>query len=178
VSDSLRAIVATVGRSGVLASHRWALRINCGFRLALHSRHRLSPRELKQVLVAEGFQVFRVVGSEVVLADRVRDNLIMDSGVAAVCGASYAVRVVARAQASDHPTDSELEMFERVRAVGDAALASGYAETQTAVVPVPDPIDADLCLDTWYEVTYERPDLDLQTLIAELRRALQFRKVA
>jgi hypothetical protein len=137
----------------------------------------LNPRELKQVLVAEGFQVFRVIGSEVVLADRVRDNLIMDSGVAAVCGTTYAVRVVARAQASDHPTDSEPELFERVRVMGSAVLDSGYEETLSAVVPVPDPVDAASSLDTWYEVTYARSGLDLTTLIPELRRALQFRKV-
>lgn len=122
--------------------------------------------------------MFRVLGSEVILADRVRDNLILDSGVAAVCGSSYAVRVVARAQASDHPTDSEPQMFERVRKVGGAAVESGYTETQTAVVPVPDPVDATRSLDTWYEVTYERPGLDLTALIGELRRALEFRKVA
>lgn len=122
--------------------------------------------------------MFRVLGSEVIIADRVRDNLILDSGVAAVCGTNYSVRVVARAQASDHPTDSEPQMFERVRKVGNAAVESGYAETQTAVVPVPDPVDATRSLDTWYEVTYERPGLDLTALIGELRRALEFRKVA
>jgi hypothetical protein len=138
----------------------------------------LNPRELKQVLVAEGFQVFRVVGSEVILADRVRDNLILDSGVAAVCGTSYAVRVVARAQASDHPADSESQMFERVRVIAAPTVAAGYTETQCAVVPVPDPVEAARSLDTWYEVTYERSDLDLTTLIPELRQALEFRKIA
>lgn len=42
----------------------------------------LSPAELKRALIREGFEIYRTAGSFVVLADRVRDNLIMDSGVA------------------------------------------------------------------------------------------------
>ena len=42
-----------------------------------------TPADLKKTLVARGFEVYRTLGDQVVLADRVRENLIMDSGVAA-----------------------------------------------------------------------------------------------
>jgi hypothetical protein len=118
------------------------------------------------------------MGSEVVLADRVRDNLIMDSGVAAVCMDAFGVRIVMRAQASDHPSSSEAELFDFARALGKAACEARYEETRTAVIPVPDPADGERTLDTWYEVTYEKSGLDLARLVLELRQALQFRKIA
>ena len=40
-----------------------------------------TPQQLKKALVSAGFQVFRTLGEEIVLAERVRENLIMDSGV-------------------------------------------------------------------------------------------------
>lgn len=45
------------------------------------------PVELKRALVREGFEIYRTAGHFVLLADRVRDNLIMDSGVALGCPA-------------------------------------------------------------------------------------------
>jgi predicted RNA binding protein YcfA (HicA-like mRNA interferase family) len=138
----------------------------------------LKPRELKQILVEEGFQVFRVLGSHVVLADRVRDNLIMDSGVAVVSGALTSVRLVVKAQAADYPAETEEQLFTRARALGDDAVSRGYREIETAVVPIPDPTDAARTLDTWYEVTYEKPGLELRQLMAELRAALGLAKVA
>lgn len=138
----------------------------------------MNPRELKQVLVTEGFQVFRVLGSHVVLADRVRENLIMDSGVVAVCGERHAARYVVRAQAADHPNETEEQLFDRARRVGAAGLESGYAEVETAVVPVADPVESQRTLDTWYEVTFEKSGLDLAELVAELRRLLSFAKTA
>lgn len=138
----------------------------------------MNPRELKQVLVSEGFQVFRVMGSAVVLADRVRENLIMDSGVAVICGEPHALRVVVRAQAGDYPDEDEQQLFSRVREAAVPPREAGYAEVQTAVVPIADPGDDSRTLDTWYEVTYEKADLALQQLLVELGPALKFRKIA
>lgn len=137
----------------------------------------MNPRELKQVLVSEGFQVFRVLGSHVVLADRVRENLIMDSGVTIVCGERHDLRVVLRAQAADYPEEASADLFERVRALGSEPRAAGFSEIQTAVVPISDPVETDRTLDTWYEVTFEKPNLELPELLVELRTALGFRKV-
>lgn len=137
-----------------------------------------TPVELKKTLVARGFEVYRTLGDQVVLADRVRDNLIMDSGVAAKPGETMAVRFIVRAQASDFPSAKAEDLFGRARACATAATERGYAETGTAEVPVRDPGDASTILDTWYEVSFERAVADDDELEAELRYALALEKTA
>src|SRR3954464_8187120 len=136
----------------------------------------LTPSELKKTLVARGFEVYRTLGDHVVLADRVRDNLIMDSGVAVRPGAVLAVRFVMRAQASDFPSVNPDEVYERARVCAAEALARGYAEVGVAAVPVRDPGDASSTLDTWYEVAFERAVASDDELEQELRYALALEK--
>jgi hypothetical protein len=57
-----------------------------------------TPQTLKKTLVAEGFEVYRTSPSLIILADRVRDNLLMDSGVAVVHGEPLVVRITLRAR--------------------------------------------------------------------------------
>jgi hypothetical protein len=135
-----------------------------------------TPNDLKKTLVARGFEVYRTLGDQVVLADRVRDNLIMDSGVAARPGSVLAVRFVVRCQQSDFPSASEDDLFTRARACAAEAIERGYAEIGVASVPVKDPGDATHTLDTWYEVSYERPVGDEDELERELRYALGLEK--
>src|SRR5258706_7527673 len=116
-----------------------------------------TPAELKKTLVARGFEVYRTLGGQVVLADRVRENLIMDSGVAVRPGSVLAVRFVVRAQASDFPSAKADDLYERARDCAADARTRGYAEVGVAAVPVHDPGDASTTLDTWYEVSFERP---------------------
>src|SRR5207237_2061540 len=87
-----------------------------------------TPSELKKLLLAEGFEVYRTLSDQIILADRVRDNLIMDSGVAARLGSEPRVRFIVRAQASDFPADSTAEIFERARRMAAEARARGYHE--------------------------------------------------
>lgn len=104
----------------------------------------------------------------------------MDSNVAAVCGAAdvHAVRIVLRAQAKDFPSESESELFDRARSLAGALLADGYREVEVAAVPVTDPVNSQQVLDTWYEVTYEKPDVPLAALGEALRAALGVQKTA
>lgn len=140
----------------------------------------LTPRDLKKTLSAQGFQIYRVFGSSVLLAERVRENLIMDSGVAAVCGAddAHAVRIVFRAQGKDHPAETEAQLFERARQLAAKVTDQGYHEVEVAVVPVTDPTDVSHVLDTWYEVVCEKGDIPLGRLGDELRFALGVHKAA
>jgi hypothetical protein len=135
-----------------------------------------TPNELKKTLVARGFEVYRTLGDQVVLADRVRENLIMDSGVAVRPGAMLAVRFVVRAQASDFPSVSPSDLYERARACALDAMGRGYAEVGVAEVPVRDPGDATSTLDTWYEVSFERAVASEDELEQELRYALGLEK--
>jgi hypothetical protein len=138
----------------------------------------LTPSELKKTLVARGFEVYRTLGDRVVLADRVRDNLIMDSGVAVRPGQALAVSFIVRAQASDFPAAKAEDLFQRARACATEACSRGYAEVGAAEVKVRDPGDASSTLDTWYEVSFERPVANEDELEQELRYALALEKTA
>lgn len=137
-----------------------------------------SPVELKRALIGAGFEIYRTLGDRVVLADRVRDNLIMDSGVAAGTGALLRVRVVLRAQASEFPGATPDELLDRARSLASPFLARGYAEVETQTVTVRDPGNADRTIDTWYEVNLEHPVDGLEGLMDELRYALGQQKSA
>lgn len=133
--------------------------------------------ELKKALIGQGFEIYRTLADRVVLAERVRDNLIMDSGVAALLG-SPGVRFTARAQASDFAGESEQQLFQRARSLGELALGHGYVEGESNVVPVPDPSDRARILDTWYEVTFQKHVATVDELFQELRFALEIEKTA
>lgn len=131
-----------------------------------------TPTELKKTLIGLGFEIYRTLGSRVLLADRVRDNLIMDSGVSVMGGGPLTVRFVVRAQGNDFPAESGDELFQRARRLGETSTARGYVEAGTNVVPVHDPGDRNRTLDTWYEVAFEKPVADGAELERELRYAL------
>ena len=135
-----------------------------------------SLQELKQLLIDNGFEVFRTLGSRIVLADRVRENLIMDSYVSAVYDDGLAVRVALRAQAADFPGETEDQLFERVLRHAQQLGSRGYGEVERAVVPLADPSDPRKTLDTWCEVSFHKKLAMEQELHEELRYALALAK--
>ena len=138
----------------------------------------LTPLELKKSLITQGFEIYRTLPDRVILAERVRDNLLMDGNVAACTGAGLAVRLTTRAQQSEFPNEDETLLLERARSRGRAATARGYAEVDCAIVPVYDPGDPTRTLDTWYEVSFGRPVANEGELVQELRFALGLDKDA
>jgi hypothetical protein len=138
----------------------------------------LSTSALKHALIGEGFEVYRTLGTRVVLAERVRDNLIMDSGVAAVSDERLAVRLTFRAQKSDFPGETDHQIHDRARQQAAPAAARGYTEVEQIVVPVLDPSDKSRTLETWYEVAFEKAVQDEVCLFEELRYALSVDKTA
>lgn len=136
---------------------------------------RSSPRDLKKALVARGFQVFRTLEDRVVLAERVRENLIMDSGVSARLE-PLSVCVAVHARASDFPGEPDAKLFERARAAGRELQSCGYRESGTRVVPTDDPGKPGTVLDTTYEVHFERLVADDDELASELERALEIQR--
>ena len=138
-----------------------------------------TPQELKKLLISEGLEVYRTLGDRVVLADRVRDNLIMDSGVSILAlDSALGIRVVFRAQACDFQGESPDGLFGHARRLGQLGQLRGYSEASTTVVPIHDPGDKTRVLDTWYEVAFERSITDAADLMPELRVALEWPKVA
>jgi hypothetical protein len=138
----------------------------------------LKTGELKKALISAGFEVYRTLGGRLLLADRVRDNLIMDSGVAAMAEPALGVRLVVRAQAHDFPGESEANLFERARRLGAASVARGYGESEALIVPIHDPGDRSRTLDVWYEVAFEKSVASLDELYPELKYALGVVKTA
>jgi hypothetical protein len=134
-----------------------------------------TPSELKKSLLAQGFEIYRTSPDAIALADRVRDNLLMDAGVSVRVG-ELAVRLILRAQAGDFPGEEAEQLYERARGLALEATERGYREVSSAAVPVPDPGDRSKTLDTWYEVTLERAVPSEQDLAAELRYALGIEK--
>ena len=90
---------------------------------------------IKKALVEAGLEVFRTRPEEIILAERPRENLIMDSGVRLRLGdladAALEVRVVLKAHKTDFPTEEEAHLFDRVRKLAEGAVSDGFAEVGT-----------------------------------------------
>ena len=132
--------------------------------------------EMKKALVAAGLEVYRTRGQVISLADRVRENLIMDAGAFVGVGEALRVGLVIRAQASDFPGEAEAQLFDRARAVAASAIPAGYLEIDAQVQQVKDPGDPTRILDTWCDVVLEKLVADLPAAIDEARRAVAFDK--
>jgi hypothetical protein len=148
--------------------------------------------EIKKALKEAGLEVYRTRGDVVYLADRVRENLLMDAGTF-IRGASVTlppdtdpdpsprplrVGFVVRAQRSDFPHDAEEHLFERARRMAGPAAERGYVEVLAEVRTVLDPGDGERTLDTWCEVSFEKEVGELGEAVSEARYALSLEKAA
>src|SRR5262249_30626159 len=114
--------------------------------------------EIKKALREAGLEIYLTRGDVVFLADRVRENLLMDAGtyvrvrqVTPVSGEAVGtvqVGFVVRAQRNDFPNESEEHLFVRARALAAPAVATGYGEILAEVRKVLDPGDGQRTLDT------------------------------
>lgn len=122
--------------------------------------------------------MFRTLPTEVVLAERVRENLILDSGVriAPLEGGKLQVRLVLRAQKADFPNDDEAALFDRVRKLAEPAINKGFSEQSTGVRAVSDPGDASRTIDTFYEVFLSQDVASVEDAVPVLKLALSLEK--
>jgi hypothetical protein len=135
--------------------------------------------EIKKALKQAGLEVYRTREDVVYLADRVRENLLMDAATYLRAGReAVLVGFVVRAQRNDFPNDGDDHLFLRARQAAARAVESGYRETSAEVRKVLDPGNGDRTLDTWCEVTFEKETGDLEAAIAEARFALAIEKAA
>ena len=135
-----------------------------------------TPQEIKKAIVAAGLEVFRTRPDEVVLAERVRENLILDSGVRVRAAGELEVRVVMKVQQADFPGEPDEALFDRARALG--AHAAGFVEVGTHTDTVSDPGGSQRTLDVVYEVTFAKPEADLDAAIATARTIMGIERTA
>jgi hypothetical protein len=136
----------------------------------------VTPQHLKKALVTAGFEVFRTIGDDVIVAERVRENLILDSGVRLRAGTPLQVRVVLRAQRVDFPTEEEPTIFERVLRLAEPALSAGFSEIDRQVSPVTDPADGSRTLDTFYEIVFGREADGVESAVQGIKFAMSLEK--
>lgn len=134
----------------------------------------LQDSDIKKALADAGFEIFRVGDGDVHLAERVRENLLMEARI------KVGVRQVSfstRARRGDFPGDASEALFDRARSLGQAARAHGYTEATTYVIDMPDPSNPSRTLDAWYEVEFVKRIEGIDEAIAEARFMLaQVRK--
>lgn len=140
----------------------------------------MTPQQLKKALIAAGFEVYRTTTDGVVLAERPRENLILDSGVRVLLADSDALRVelVVRAQRAHFPQESEDGLYGKARALAASLLGAGFEEARTSKSHATDPADEARILDTFYEVTFACDVASLDAGAALIREALSLEKNA
>ena len=136
-----------------------------------------TPAEVKKALVSSGFVVYRTRGDVVHVAERARENLIMDAGIR-VRSSEPAVILMVRAQRIDFPHDTEEAMFDHARKLAQIVTDRGYVEVGTQITPLLSPNDETLTLDSWFEVSYEKRVQNIEEAMVEVGFALSIEKVA
>jgi hypothetical protein len=136
-----------------------------------------SAADIKRALRDAGFEIYRTHDNVIHVADRVRENLIMDSGVRVDC-ATLSVSFYARAEQSTFPGDTADELFARAAALGQPALEVGYRERRRFVTEMTDPGDASRTLDHWYQIQLEIDVADLDGAIDQVRFSFAVDKLA
>ncbi len=133
--------------------------------------------DVVRTLVRAGIEIFCGSDEVVHVAERVRDNLLIDADVR-VNAARRSVVFFSRAHSVDFPGEPANLLFARARLPAAAALGRGYAEAKAFVTKLRAPDDPGITLDYWYQVEFEKPVLDLEQLIEEVRFALALEKAA
>ena len=140
----------------------------------------MTPQQLKKALIQAGLEVYRTLGDEIVLADRPRENLILDSGVRVrtPLNGTFRLRLALRAEQSAFHGEGPDTLFDRARSLAGPAAAHGFSELGTQVIPMKDPVDPEKTLDTLYEVVYTLDVKTLEEAREEARFALGLEKSA
>ncbi|HEY2367965.1 MAG TPA: hypothetical protein VGH87_16320 [Polyangiaceae bacterium] len=113
-----------------------------------------------------------------IVADRVRDNLILDSGVRVRAGDPVEVRLIMGLRQTQYPNDSDEQLFARLRQLAAEALGKGFSEADAKTAPVNDPADAKKRLDTFFELVLVKREPDRAALLDLVRFSIEIAKTA
>jgi hypothetical protein len=134
-----------------------------------------TPSEIKKALSLAGFETYLTRGDVVHVADRVRENLIMDSGIR-LYAAEVKIEFVVRALRDDFPGESEEALFNRARLLAEEAVRRGYREIGARVTVISDPGGGERSLASFCEVSFEKIVGDMALAMDEVRFALSIEK--
>jgi len=137
----------------------------------------MSSSDIKLALQNAGFEVYRTHNGVVHVAERVRENLIMDSGVR-VDSDALTVSFYARAEQLAFPGENDDDLYHRAHTLGQPALDRGYQEKRRFVTEMTDPGQPTRTLDVWYQIQLERSVDDVAGAINEVRFAFELDKTA
>jgi hypothetical protein len=132
--------------------------------------------DIKRALRKAGLEIYRTRGNVVHVAERVRENLIMDAGVR--IDQTYRVTFYVRAEKRDFPGEDDAALFDRARQLAAPALERGFEEQRTFVTELEDPSDPERKLDHWYQVQLEKVAGSIELAIEEIRFACALQKQA
>ncbi len=129
----------------------------------------LTSSDIKHALRAAGYEIYRTQAQAVHLAERIRENLIMDSWVRVHGGESPRVVFLVRTQKADFPGETEEELFARARILAQPAIARDFVEARSFVTELPDPGQPSRILDHWYQLEFEKAVADVELALEEVR---------
>lgn len=139
---------------------------------------------LKKLLKALGFEVYRTLEGRVLLAERIRDNLIMDSGIAVGPDGEYGadhldlrITVTLRTQASHFPGSNQKKLETEAATLARPFLDRGYLQFDSGGHRLLDPGDPTQVLDTSHELHLGRTVSESE-LQGEIEALLQCRRTS
>ena len=146
----------------------------------------MNPTDLKKALRSEGFVIYRTLGEQIALAERVRENLILDSGVrikavgapsegdaaAAQGPVTFEVSVTFRAEKNAFPGIREAVIYTHMAQGSERATELGFREITRGARAITDPVDPAVTLDTFYELIMVKDAVDFPEAVSLARFAL------
>jgi len=126
--------------------------------------------ETKRALRDAGFQVYDVKEEFISLAERVRDNLILHSGIA-IRATPPAIRVHLRAQSTHFPGQSQDRVYAHAETLAREFERRGYAILGSSRTEVTDPSFPERTIDVVLGVTVERLCDDFSEVLTEVGAA-------
>lgn len=111
--------------------------------------------ETKRILREAGLQIYDSRDGYVTLAERVRDNLILQSGIA-VSADPLTVRVTLRAQSIHFPGQSQERVLSHAEELAERFVSRGYRRGETTRTEIADPSHPERTLDVVHAVSVSR----------------------
>lgn len=133
--------------------------------------------DLKRLVRNAGYQIYGTRSDHVLLAERVRDNLILDSGIA-ISPDPLSISVTVRAQMIHFPGQPIERGHECAESLAAAFVALGFTRERSETVAIPNPNHPETSLDTVCEVTLRKSLPAEDSIAPEIQAALSLARAS